>query len=106
MMRQIFFLFCFLTVAFLAFVNAPNPVVVANQPIQIAAQVSPLVSPLITAEKTVTVETTPIETATVAAVTTLPVSVPPNGSPISLVLVGAVLFGILTVTGLVIGRRR
>ena len=125
-MRQIFLLFCFITLACLAFVNAPSPVAGANQFIQMAAQVSPLVSPLLTAEKTVTVatatietatvqtatiqtttiQTTTIQTATVAAVTTLPVSVPPNGSPISLVLVGAVLLGILAVTGIVIWRRR
>ena len=99
MMRQIFLLFCFLTVAFLAFVNALTPVVGANSGAQTATQVSPLASPLTAPEATATLQTLP-------NASNLPISAPVNGSPVSVVLIGAVWLGILVVTGLVIWRRR
>jgi len=103
MIRQTFLLFCFLTVMFLAFVNASTPVVGSSPTAQTGAQtgapVSPLASPLATPAATATLQALP-------TATNLPISVPANGSSISVVLIGAVLLGILVVTALVIWRRR
>ena len=99
MMRQLLFSLCFVVVAFLAFVTIPNPVVRANRHAPIAAQISPLASPLATPEEISTVQTLP-------TATNFPVPAPANGSPISVVLVGIVLLGLLIVISLVIWRRR
>jgi hypothetical protein len=94
MNRQSLLLCCFLSVALLGFVH--TNVTSADQHASPVAQVSPLISPLST-----TVQTQPISV-------TSP-SVPligASGSPVSLVLVGAVMVGLLVVIGLVLWRQR
>jgi hypothetical protein len=101
MSRPLLFLGCFLSIIFLVFVYAYPGAIAADHYAPIAAQISPLVSPLstiISTTITTTVQATVNPSISLATVN--------NGSPISLILVAAVLVGILVVIGLVIWRQR
>jgi hypothetical protein len=118
MNRQFLLLCCFLTVILLVLVNAHPSVTGADQQVVAAVQVSPLLSPLASPLRTtVQLSTTVPSSAAVPLSTTVQTQAIPtaspgaplmgtSGSPVSLVLVGAVLVGLLAMIGLVIGRQR
>ncbi|CAN5531122.1 hypothetical protein BH10CHL1_BH10CHL1_33750 [soil metagenome] len=105
MNRQLVLLSGFLSVVFLGFLQTYAGVLGADRSALSAAQVSPLISPLISPLST-TVGNTVQATASVTAPVSIAVATVTNGSPISLVLVAAVLVGVIVVIGLVIWRQR
>ncbi|MCX6046165.1 MAG: hypothetical protein NT075_13725 [Chloroflexi bacterium] len=70
-----------------------------------AAQISPLLSPLISPLSNPITSPVP-STASVTATLRMATATVANGSPVSLVLVAAVLVGVIAVIGLVIWRQR
>ncbi len=109
MNRQLLLFGCFLSIGFLVFVQIYTGVMGAEHHALDAAQISPLLSPLIsplTNTVTNTITNTVQPTAIVTATVSMAVATVANGSPVSLVLVAAVLVGVIAVIGLVIWRQR
>lgn len=105
MNRQLLLFGCFLSIGFLVFVQIYTGVMGAEHHALDAAQISPLLSPLIS-PLTNTITNTVQPTAIVTATVSMAVATVANGSPVSLVLVAAVLVGVIAVIGLVIWRQR